>query len=385
MNLPSNVTIEPINGRFLAADNARFWCMFAVVALHCTCIFTLGSNENTIVAYLIASPFKFSTIGFFLVSGFLLEKDFATRDPRALLFKRLRKVFLPWLLWAALFVFSIALADSARHGNPFLPGVPVIRALSQEIVNCLTGSALWFVPNLLVSLSLLLIFRKHLQSLRLGAALLGLNLFYTLNVYAQWIPAQHTRALFAFVFYLWLGHYAATHLAGLNRLLAAISTPRLLALTALAAALSFAEGRILYRLGSVDPLNTLRPSNQLFSILAVLCFAKLRRRTWPRFVDVPRHTFGIYLSHALILRVVFTSVRRLLELPAVLPYAPSLALRAALWLLATAAAWTTGFLLSRQLAATPGLCWMQGLAPSVSASPRHRSFPDAILSAIRQV
>ncbi len=379
MNRSSTIFVERVDGRYLAADNARFWCMFAVVALHCTRIFTLGAEENSNVAHLIATPFKFATIGFFLVSGFLLDKNLATCEPRRLVLRRLRKVFLPWLCWSSLFVVSIALSDCVQQRTPFLPGLSLVATISTEIARCLTGTALWFVPNLLFALALLLAFRRQLDRLLLGAAFFALNLFYTFNIYTQWLPAQHTRALFAFVFYLWLGHYAATHVDGLNRMLAAISSPVLVGMTVLAAALAFGETRLLYRLGSIDPLNTLRISNQLFSVLAVLCLAKLRRRAWPRFVDVPRHIFGIYLSHALIVGVVLTTMRRLLELPELAGYAHSLGLRAALWLAATGIAWTSGFLLSRRIAASPRLCWLQGLArPRFIRPPAHEPLPEGV-------
>ena len=353
--------------------------MFAVVALHCSRIFTLGPEADSRVAHLIATPFKFATIGFFLVSGFLLEGNLATCKPCQLVFRRLRKVLLPWLFWSALFVVAIALSDCVQGRAPFLPGVALGAALSTEIVRCLTGTALWFVPNLLVALALLLAFRRHLDNPLLGAAFLALNLFYTVNIYTQWMPAQHTRALFAFVFYLWLGHYAAIHVSGINRLLAVIPTPILLGMSALAAALAFGETRLLYRLGSVDPLNTLRLSNQIFSILAILCLVKLRRRTWPRFVDVPRHVFGIYLSHALIVGLVLTTMRRLLELPQFGVAAHGRGLRVLLWLAATGIAWTAGLLLSRRIAATPSLCWMQGLARTHTIRPTsHDPLPDGV-------
>jgi surface polysaccharide O-acyltransferase-like enzyme len=376
MNHPSSTLVEPINGRYLAADNARFWCMFAVVALHCTRIFTLGAQENSLAAYLVATPVKFGTIGFFLVSGFLLGPDLARCDARNFLSKKLRKVFLPWLFWSALYVLAMTLSDSMQQRGAFLAGVPWPTAVAGEIMRCLTATALWFVPNLLLALSILLAFRKHVQSLWLGAALLAANLFYTANIYAQWMPAQHTRALFAFAFYLWLGHFAATHLAFLNSILSATPTPLLIAVTGAAAMAAFAEACWLQHVGSMDPLNTLRPSNQLFSILTVLCFCKLRRQMWPDFVDVGRHTFGIYLSHAIIVGIVISSMRHLLE---VTLDAHSLAIRAVLWLVATAVVWTAGFLLSRHIAETPGLCWMQGLSrPSARLSADYEALPDGV-------
>ena len=336
--------------------------MFAVVALHCTRVFTLGASESAPLYYAVSTALKFATIGFFLVSGFLLHHDLERHTNSQLLHKRLRKVLLPWIFWCALYIASIALSDLTQNRGAALPGESLPAVLFAEAIRSLTATSLWFVPNLLAGLAVLLLFRRRLDSLAFGAALLAANLFYTANIYAQWIAPNHTRAVFAFVFYLWLGRFAAAHLPHFAPLVERIATTFLLALTLLAAAGAFAEARLLLHLHSVDPLNTLRLSNQLFSILAVLCLAKLGRRTWPRFVDVPRHIFGIYLSHALIVGLVLTAVRRLLELPAFAPIAASLTLRFAHWLAATSIAWTAGWLLARRIAATPALCWMQGLS-----------------------
>ena len=256
----------------------------------------------------------------------------------------------------------LTISDLIQHRAPFLDDAPLGSALRSEVMRCLTGTALWFVPNLLFGLAILLIFRKHLESLVLGAALLALDLLYTANIYAQWFPAQHTRALFAFIFYLWLGHYAARHVAALNQLLSTLPGWLLLLLTVSAGALAFSETGLLHGLGSIDSLNTLRASNQIFSVLAVLSFAKVRRRLWPRAIDVGRHTFGIYLSHALIVSIVLTGARRLLELRSVAGYTHNQGVRLILWVAATSIAWTSGFLISRRIAASPNLSWMQGLA-----------------------
>jgi acyltransferase len=363
VNHPTVYPLQKIDGRFLCADNTRFWCMFAVVAVHCTRVFTLSASDDSWAVYVAATVFKFATIGFFLVSGFLLEKGLATDRPLELLSKRMRKVFLPWLFWCVLFAIVLGLSDFAQHRTPFLPGVAVFRASIAEADRVLTSTALWFVPNILFSLSVLLVFRRYLQRLGFGAVLLAADLFYTVNIYAQWIPASHPRALFAFIFYLWLGYFAAIHLEGFKRTLGRVSSVALVCVTLLAASLSFAEARLLYHLHSSDPLNTLRLSNQIFSVLVVLCLCKVRRATWPRFVDVSRHTFGIYLSHALIVGIVLTTVRRLLELSAFAPIVSSVGLRVLLWGVATLIAWTAGFLISREMAATPSLCWLVGLSP----------------------
>jgi surface polysaccharide O-acyltransferase-like enzyme len=346
--------------------------MFAVVALHCTRVFTLGASEDSAVYYAAATLFKFATIGFFLVSGFLLQRNLQTCGSLELLRKRIRKVFVPWLFWGALFVAVLGASDFAQHRAPFGPGVSVAAGLVSEATRGLTTTALWFVPNLIVGLAVLLIFRRHLQSLWLGGALLLVNLFYTANIYSQWMPAGHTRALFAFIFYLWFGQSAGKHLQAFSRTLSNISSAHLVSLTLGAAVAAFCEGRLLLHLHATDPLNTLRFSNQIFSVLVVLCLCKLPTAIWPRFVDVPRHTFGIYLSHALIVGILLTLMRHLLESPRFAAVSSNVVLRIGLWGAATAVAWTTGFLLSRRIASTRSLCWMLGISPGALPERHNR-------------
>jgi surface polysaccharide O-acyltransferase-like enzyme len=360
---PCTPALLKINGRILAADNIRFWCMFSIVALHGLAVFSLLPLQTSAFSDALATLFKFATIGFFLISGLLLQHDLERLSSLALLSKRIRKVLLPWTFWCALFIAFLTATNHAEHRGPFEHGTSFAAGLLHEAIRGLTTTSLWFVPNLLIGLAILLLFRRHLESLRLGAVLLAANLFYTVNVYAHWVAPDHPRALFAFVIYLWLGRFAATRLPQLAMLLERISTPLLLSATLLAAAAAFAEAQLLHHLHSTDALNTLRPTNQLFSILVVLCIAKLRRSTWPGFVDIPRHIFGIYLSHALLVSIVISLIRRMLELPAFAALQASVPLRFTLWIAATCITWTSGFLLSRSIAASPRLCWMQGLTP----------------------
>ena len=65
-------------------------------------------------------------------------------------------------------------------------------------------------------------------------------------------------------------------------------------------ALSLGETRLLIHLQSGDPVNTLRLSNQLFSIAVVLLLSRMRVAVWPRFVDVRRQMFGVYLAQTLV-------------------------------------------------------------------------------------
>ncbi len=284
--------------RHLFVDNVRFWSMVAIVAIHGITMGNIGGVSPSYVEAL-TTPWKFGSIAFFLTSGFLLGERIEKCSPMGYLGRRLQRVFLPWLAWISLLTVILLASDIVHHR--VVLGAGMSAALWQKFYACLTQTAFWFVPNLFVGLTILLIFRRHLRDLRLGAALLAINLIYVANIYARWWQTSHTKAVFGFVFYLWLGSYASLHHRKLTQWVSRIRMKAFVSLAVLAGLAAFAEARLLDHRGSTDPSNTLRLTNQFFSIFVVFILLKLRRPTWPGFVNVRNHTFGIYLSHTIIL------------------------------------------------------------------------------------
>ena len=170
------------------------------LAVHASGLLTAGTEPgSTVELFQLAAVtvLKFGTIGFFLISGFLLEKNLRTRSSLDLMRRRLSKVFLPWIFWFIFTCAALSLSDFVHHRRAFLAGSPLVDALWKTVVYTFTRSAFWFVPNLLLSLMVLLIFRRYLQSIWFGALLLAASLFYSLNIYTQWIDAHHTPRFFS--------------------------------------------------------------------------------------------------------------------------------------------------------------------------------------------
>jgi membrane-bound acyltransferase YfiQ involved in biofilm formation len=215
----------------------------------------------------------------------------------------------------------------------------------------------------------LLIFRRHLQSLFFGGVLLAASLFYSLNIYTQWIETHHTRAFFGFIFYLWLGHYAAINMGRFTQLLRSLPTGALLVATLISAFAAFGEGRLLVHLHAPDPLNTLKVTTQIFSVLVFLCFFKYQRPIWPACFDVPRTTFGMYLAHVLTLAAFTSPLWMLMNGTHPHPFLGSFAMRVAIWLATTALTAAVSLVLARALAASPTLGWIVG-SPRPAGSGR---------------
>ncbi len=348
--------------------------MFAIIAMHSCAILVNTGRVSAASLRGMMTPFKFGTIAFFLASGFLLGERLDDCAPVSYLQRRLEKIALPWTLWLSLLVLLLLGAKVLEHRLTLSFTLATAAVIANKFYDCMFSTAFWFVPNLLLSLAILLLLRPFLRSLRFGAFLLVLNLFYGVNLYTIWLRNHHTEALLGFVFYLWLGTYAAYHFAQLNRWVERTPASLLGAAAVVTGLLGYFEADLLERLGSADSLDTLRLSNQLFSVAVVLLLLKIKRATWPRFVDVRRHTFGLYLSHSMVqILLVSALVEALIRHPICWVLNTSVG-HLVLWLFVLATTYGTSLGITRSLDALPRLRWTIGMpAAAVTSSQLQHS------------
>jgi len=347
----------------LFANNVRFLSMVAIIALHTVTVFHFLRDQQTPLTLIAAGQLvKFGTIAFFLIAGFLFGERIDLCSSTEYFRRRLKNVFLPWTFWYVAYCVTWMVLDSCRKGSSFDWGTQTRQILSATLLD----SAFWFVPNLLMALAVLLIFRKILRDIRFGLFLLAISLFYSVNIYGRWIPVQHTHALFGFIFYLWLGAWGSWHFAALKNWLSRVGT----------GVLAGAETKLLLSLHSADPGNTLRISNQLYSVLAVLVLFRLKRAVWPRFMNVRADTFGLYLTHCFTLPLVTVAIAKIqphIGWAVIWDSAPGTVV---LMLITFLIFYGGCFLMVRGLLSCRWLRWTVGLAgngSSASRSPRQRS------------
>jgi hypothetical protein len=226
-----------------------------------------------------------------------------TSQPLPYLSRRLRILFVPWAFWFALYVVYLIPGDIAHHRLVVHSTASWLYRIRFDLWLAAFSSAFWFVPNLAVGMCILVLFRRHLRSLRLGVALFIVNFVYVANIYAEWFPPVHTTAVFAFVSFLWLGSFASGNFSRISRLMDRVPVVVVAVLTGLSYALCVVETKILVVRHSVDPFNTLRLSNQIFSILVVLLLLKIKTASWPSFINVREQTYAIYLIHTFFQRI----------------------------------------------------------------------------------
>lgn len=359
LSFPPRPTPKP-GADHIFVNNVRFWSMFAIIALHAGSVLNVSGGDASVFQQAISAPIKFGTIAFFLISGFLLGERVESSNPFTYFTRRLQRVFLPWLLWFAVSFCALFLLHPSWNAAALASGKSPLLVVAHWVRLDLFSTAFWFVPNLLCALALILVFRKSLDRLRMGAALGLINAFYIVNVYTAWIPNRHTEAMFGFVFYLWLGAFAARHQARLRSVVEKTPLVPLLALAVVTCLMSFAESRLLTSLGNADPTNTLRGSNQLFSIVMVLLFLKVPRAIYPRFVNVRDQTFGLYLSHSLFLIVMRGILENTVSAQAFSPFWETTPGELILWSLNFVVTYATCLLLCKWLAGHARLRWTIG-------------------------
>ena len=335
--------------------------MAAVICLHTTQGYYSALDSFAMrepIAY-VYQLLKFGSIGFFLVSGFLMGERIDQYGPIKYFHRRLRNVFVPWCVWYFLWCGLKLSADYISGQAPHL-NLSYVLSLSAD---CLLGTAFWFVPNLLIALAIILAFRRYLNRLWLGLIFLLASLFYSANIYGRWTADGHTKAIFGFVFYLWLGAWSTGHYSAIERGLKKVHLGFIFGLVILAFGFAIGESRLLSNLNSSDPFNTLRLSNQIYSVLMVLLILKLKGTAWPQFVNVREHTFGLYLTHTSVRALLSTPLKPLLQRiggePQWIVWGVSLILVP----IFCALVYGISLLLVRSLLARPRLRWTVGLPP----------------------
>lgn len=343
--------------QYLFIHTVRFWAMFAIVAMHCEHAAMTYRSMSPLTSALLIQPLKFGTIAFFVISGFLVGDRLPASNPLGYLRRRADRLIPAWVFWFGGWVLFNTQIDVVHMRHTGFSLAAIASSLKRNSVFCLTETPLWFIPNYLVALSSLVLLRRWLNDLRLGAVLFAVSVFYGVNVYTRWLPSRHTEALFAFVFYLWLGAWCALRKDRVQSWAAAQSVWWLSFGTCIAVGIAVWESTILAAHNSPDPVNSLRFGSQIYSILIVVFLIRFQRRTWPASINVGETTYGIFLSHAPILSIVSAAA---MEIVLVRGHQLGSVGALLMWVLLTPTVYFLSLQLTRALASTERWGWIVG-------------------------
>lgn len=283
-----NETAKSGGKEFSFVNNARFVSMIAVVAVHCTWGGNYLAHSGT---FFLLQGLKFATIAFFICAGFLLGNKIVTDRPFSYFENRVKNVALPWSIWTGAFILLLV-------AKAFLMREAVTTTTwTDAALSVVFDTSYWFVPNLLLGLAILLTFRKWLFSPVLGACLGAVSLFYAANIYLDVMPTGHPSAVVGFIFYIWLGVNFFRQKDAVVAYLARVPWSVIFLTVLLTYALAMWETNYIKALGGLDPLNSVKISNQIFSLAVFAMLVKSNWRMVPSAMKVREVTFGIYLIH----------------------------------------------------------------------------------------
>ncbi|CAM4262671.1 Acyltransferase family protein [Pedobacter westerhofensis] len=297
-----------IKKNFDFVDTIRCLSMIGIVFEH-TEVFGSANYVSFYTSLLQASVlqfFKFATVAFFLIAGFLINHKFTEYTPWQYLKNRFKSTIGPWAFWINVLILIdiinlLFIAYFKYNGERHMPS-PFADYLISSYYYIITETSFWFILNFLICIGILLLFKRFIYN-KIFGVLLGLtSLFYSINLYHGWIRTRHTTALFGFVFFLWLGAYMNKHSEILFNFIKKISFIWLTGITIVLFIMSDLEIIYLKSIGMEDAYNTLRVSNILYSLSFFLILLKVGSIPSVNRIFQPRNTtFGIYLIHPIII------------------------------------------------------------------------------------
>lgn len=299
-------------------DTMRFIAMIGIVMEHSSPFLELKlvNFEDQLIQTIALQFIKFGTIVFFILAGFLIGDKFNQYTTKEYLGRRLKTTLKPWIFWVSIFIILFYIDQGVRYVKHFsAPGfVDPLAYLADRFHFILVYTSFWFIINFMICITILLLFRKYMYKLWLGLGLGVLSLFYSVNLYYEWIPTGHTTALVGFVFYLWLGVILHKYFGSFQLWISKRSFASLTFWVVLTFILSCLETLNLIKLGYNDSLNTLRITNIIYSFACFLflyrfCDFKAIEKLNPRSM-----TFGIHLVHHILIIIFLPMILKPLKI-----------------------------------------------------------------------
>lgn len=307
---------EALKKNFDFIDAVRGIAMLGIVIEHSSAFWLLKytNYSDRLIQAGYMQLFKFATIAFFLISGFLINHKFAEYTPLQYIRNRFKNTIGPWLFWIAIYL-AISVAQHLfmflKSGDSKNLPTDWYDATIGLFFRVIFHSNYWFILNFLICIAILLLCKRYIYKWGFGLILGLMSFFYSINLYFGWVQPEHTTALFGFVFYLWLGIFLNKNFVEVKNILNKISMSTLIVANLILFTLSILETVHLMDLKMADPFNTLRATNIFYSIGIFALLLKIGDMKEVQKALNPRHTtFGIYLFHQIIIDWVLIEIVR---------------------------------------------------------------------------
>lgn len=298
-DLPLTKTSQKEAKKYPFIDFIRFISMMGIVWAH-TEAFPFNSNyfnflkENGHVEYYIffKQIFKFSVFCFFMISGFLLGDKITDVSPLSYLKKRIQSTLRPYIISLVLFMVVYFFRNIFFRNAHYS-----LISAAKETVYIIIGTPYWFIPTFFVSLIVILLFIKYVDSYLFGAFLFVITLLFTfpIELNTQHVIGPNT-VFFGYIFYIWLGIFIRRknlieHFKKLNPYFLLVMVIVFFIASSLESLWLFNRDEHLF-------FNILRLTNQLYGIFFFIFLVRIcPEKTKFGFFNPRKETYGIYLYH----------------------------------------------------------------------------------------
>jgi len=313
----SQTSAHSVTQRFATRMNIiRFFSIACIVWGHS--VFILEQHAYTNWYYqalqsVLIQLGKTGTILFFIISGFFLSDKVEGFSIIGYLKYRKYSLILPWF-----FFMSIAALIQTFQELMLEPkGTVTVYSAFIDAIDYFKGvifyGAYWFIPVSIISALLLIVLKKHLNKMWLGALLAGITTFYSINLHYSWVSTNHTKAFLGYAFFMWLGIMIKRNIGRADKLINNFSWKLLIPLVSLLFVLACLEGFTLHHTICVDPYASIRFSNILLCLLLFIMLIKTSRMQWMDMFNPQANVYGIYLVHCIIIIAFFPGLSTLIN------------------------------------------------------------------------
>jgi fucose 4-O-acetylase-like acetyltransferase len=248
---------------------------------------------------------KFGVINFFMISGFLLRGKLEYNH-----FSYLKKRFLavtkPYIF--ALTIFALLYGYHVyRQVSPNSTIVNTVYYMFSKIV---LNTSFWFIPSYFLSLTILMLSKKYINSIFYGLLLFSITLALAIvSTYFHNMAVPYLDMALGFPFFLWLG-YTINDKILIAKILRRSNFLPLAILTIVGLGLSSFESYHLYTNQLPTYFNTLRLSNIIYSISIFFFMMHFFNKTSTRNVlnKIKSNSYSMYLYHPIFAWVVVPKI-----------------------------------------------------------------------------
>lgn len=300
---PSEITPEKVN--YTALDTIRFLTISIIVWSHS--LFPEWYSDiprdaaGEIVKVIVIQIGAISTIVFFIVSGILMNSKLKYYNIRSYLVERVPRVYAPWLFIVLINALLMFLLQLYTQQIQFRWDAAHLMQIAYNIVlSLLIHGPYWFIYTYFFGMIILILFKRYSSNYNFGIVLLLATLFYALNFYAGWIDTLHSKAVFSYTFFIWLGFQIQSRWDDNIKKIKEISWLVLVPLLAILFSAAAYDGYNLLAQEVKDPYASNRLINIAFSLVFFVALVKFGEIPSINRLRPRKIVYGIYLINSII-------------------------------------------------------------------------------------